>query len=82
MTSICVINSRKAISSCQENSTQFTAQQSRFPTYRPDGPEEASRRPPVFKEMSEHLNRHQPQRARIRIDVRIAQQKPKLETTC
>jgi hypothetical protein len=45
MTSINVISSRNAISWCQEDSTQFTAQQSLFPTYHPDGPS-------VFEEVS------------------------------
>jgi hypothetical protein len=69
MTSINVMSSRKAISRHQEDYVQFTAQQSRFPTYRPDGPEEASERPSVFKEVSEHLSRHQPQGTHVRIDV-------------
>jgi hypothetical protein len=60
MTSISVISSRNAISRHHEDSAQFTAQQSRFPTYRPDGLEEASGRPSVFEEASKHLSRHQP----------------------
>jgi hypothetical protein len=70
--SISVINLRKAISRCQEDSAQFTTQQSRFPTYRLDGLEESFRRPLVFKEVSEHLNRHQPQGTHVRTDVQIA----------
>jgi hypothetical protein len=50
MTSISVISSRKPISRHQEDSVQFTAQQSQFPTYRPDGPEEAFGHPSVFKD--------------------------------
>jgi len=50
MTSIGVISSRKAISRSQEDSAQFTTQQSRFPTYRPDSPEEAFERPSMFEE--------------------------------
>jgi hypothetical protein len=60
MTSISVISSKKAISRHQEDSTQFTAQQSRFPTYHPDGPKEDSERPSMFEEVFEHLSRHQP----------------------
>jgi len=60
MTSISVIRSRKTIYMHQEDSTQFIAKQNQFPTYRPNGLEEASGLPLVCEEESEHLSRHQP----------------------
>jgi hypothetical protein len=78
MTSINVISSRKTIFGCQEDFAQLTAQQSRFPTYRPDNPEEASRCPSVFEEVSEHLSRHQPHGTDVRTDVQTATP----ESTC
>jgi hypothetical protein len=39
MTSISVTSIKKAIFEFQEDSTQFTTQQSRFPSCRLDGPE-------------------------------------------
>jgi len=50
MTSINAISSRKAISGCQEDSTQFTVQQMSVPYLLSDGPEEASGRPLVLEE--------------------------------
>jgi len=82
MTSISVISSRKAISRCQEDFTQFTTQQSRFLTYRSDSPEEASERPSVFNEVSEHLNRHQSQGTYVRTDVQTVQWTTTPESTC
>jgi hypothetical protein len=82
MTSISVISSRKAISKCQEDFGQFITQQSRFPTYRPNGPEEVSGRPLVFEEVSEHLHRHQPQGTHVRTDVRTAQRTVTPKSTC
>jgi hypothetical protein len=72
MTSISVISSRKEISSCQEDSMQCTAQQSRFTYYHSGSPEEASGRPSVFKKVPKHLSRHQPQGTHVCIDVRTA----------
>jgi len=81
MTSVSVIISKKAIFRLQEDSVQFTAQQSRFPTFRIDGPEEASGHPSVFEEVSEHLSRHQPQETHVYINVMIAQRMSTLEST-
>jgi hypothetical protein len=81
MISISVISSREEISSVKKILWQFIVQESQFPTYRPSGPKEASRRPLVFEEVSEHLSRHQPQGTNVRTDVRTAQQTATPEST-
>lgn len=81
MISINVISSRKVISRCQEDSAEFTTQQSQFPSYCPDGPKESFGCPSVFGEVSKHLSRHQSQGTHVCIDVRTAQRTTTLETS-
>jgi len=66
----------------KEVSDALTTQQRWFPYYRPDDSDEASRRPPVFEEMSEHLSRHQPQGTHVRTNIRTAHRTPTPESTC
>jgi len=82
MISINVNSSRKVISRCQEDSAEFTTQQSQFPTYCPDGPKELFGRPSVFGEVSKHLSRHKPQGTHVCIDVRTAQRTTTPESIC
>jgi hypothetical protein len=56
----------------KKDSDALTAQQRRFPYYRPDGPEEAFGCPSVFEKVFEHLSKHKPQGTHVRTGVRTA----------